>query len=440
MESVSHSSPSGNKTPNQEATQEKRQESASTVSEVQSRATLEHPDASENGCNETQLTFDEVCSLYEEAAGNLSGYERLLATFGHMPLDDITQEVIDRVAERLHPNGKASTIRRNYFTRIRAIFNFAADKGLCERRKIAAPPTERQPQKVPTLHPRDANRIIRACDERFRPLFICLLLSGGHAQECLSLCWEQIDFVRKEIRFPKTKSTAKRQVPIHPLLFEALLHLPRREGAVFLRPNGEPYKERRNAGASIRHVFAEARNGAGLKNLRVRDLHSIWATLELARNRNVPQLAYRGGWADGASLPLYERMSPAELDELRDAHDRWLLPPLATEEDQQHSEKPHALAENSPPKRKSESRREDARPLPRLLRREEAAHYCALSVEYFLRLCPVPPIKLGNSKRLERYDIKALDAWLDNPAGGGTSSGGSEWLGRVEKPRGRRPR
>jgi hypothetical protein len=29
-------------------------------------------------------------------------------------------------------------------------------------------------------------------------------------------------------------------------------------------------------------------------------------------------------------------------------------------------------------------------------------------------VCPVRPIALGPGKRLERYDVRALDAWIDN--------------------------
>jgi hypothetical protein len=49
----------------------------------------------------------------------------------------------------------------------------------------------------------------------------------------------------------------------------------------------------------------------------------------------------------------------------------------------------------------------------RLLTRAQAAAYCGVSVGSFLTLCPVRPIALGDDKRLERYDIVALDEWID---------------------------
>ena len=67
---------------------------------------------------------------------------------------------------------------------------------------------------------------------------------------------------------------------------------------------------------------------------------------------------------------------------------------------------------------------------PRLLTRKEAAAYCGVCPQVFAALCPVPTLALQlhadgtPNKRLERFDIRALDMWLDtfgqvsNPATG----------------------
>lgn len=69
---------------------------------------------------------------------------------------------------------------------------------------------------------------------------------------------------------------------------------------------------------------------------------------------------------------------------------------------------------------------------PRLLRRGEAAAYCALSVPTFLAVCPVVPVALGNGKRLERYDIRSLDNWID-VLGSKDSSSRTDWLATWDK-------
>ncbi len=64
---------------------------------------------------------------------------------------------------------------------------------------------------------------------------------------------------------------------------------------------------------------------------------------------------------------------------------------------------------------------------PRLLTRAEAASYCGLSLGVFSTLCPVRPIALGNDKRLERYDVVALNKWIDGLASS-PNGRGRDWL------------
>lgn len=63
----------------------------------------------------------------------------------------------------------------------------------------------------------------------------------------------------------------------------------------------------------------------------------------------------------------------------------------------------------------------------RLLTRAEAAAYCGLSIATFASLCPVRPIALGDDKRLERFDVVALNEWIDGLKTGATKRG-LDWL------------
>ncbi|MGI3900542.1 MAG: helix-turn-helix transcriptional regulator [Janthinobacterium lividum] len=49
---------------------------------------------------------------------------------------------------------------------------------------------------------------------------------------------------------------------------------------------------------------------------------------------------------------------------------------------------------------------------PRLLTRQQAAAYCGVSVPTFNAHCPVVPLAMGPGKRLERFDVRALDEWI----------------------------
>ena len=68
----------------------------------------------------------------------------------------------------------------------------------------------------------------------------------------------------------------------------------------------------------------------------------------------------------------------------------------------------------------------------RLLTKAQAASYCGLSVAAFAALCPVRPIALGDDKRLERFDIVALNEWIDR-LGAGSAELGRDWLAVMDK-------
>jgi hypothetical protein len=68
---------------------------------------------------------------------------------------------------------------------------------------------------------------------------------------------------------------------------------------------------------------------------------------------------------------------------------------------------------------------------PRLLTREQAAAYCGVSVPTLVQLCPVKPIALGNNKRLERYDLRQLDDWIDT-FGGEDVLRAKDWLAALD--------
>ncbi len=61
-------------------------------------------------------------------------------------------------------------------------------------------------------------------------------------------------------------------------------------------------------------------------------------------------------------------------------------------------------------------------PSKRLLTRAEAAAYCGVSLTTFASICPVRPLALGPDKRLERYDVIALDQWIDRLSASETGS------------------
>lgn len=59
----------------------------------------------------------------------------------------------------------------------------------------------------------------------------------------------------------------------------------------------------------------------------------------------------------------------------------------------------------------------DNAPRARLVTLTQAAAYCGVSAPVLKGVCPVRPIALGSGKRLQRFDVRDLDAWIDGLKG-----------------------
>jgi integrase len=149
-----------------------------------------------------------------EAGGERTFLGPLVHHFGSTLLSKIDQRAIEAVARKLYPARKASTINRKVFTPISAVLNFAAKRGLCERRIFERP---RQPKgRVSFLAVNEAERLIAACSPHLRPLIVFLLCTGARLSEALYLSWKDVDLARRHVVFLDTKNGEDRGVPLHP--------------------------------------------------------------------------------------------------------------------------------------------------------------------------------------------------------------------------------
>jgi hypothetical protein len=66
---------------------------------------------------------------------------------------------------------------------------------------------------------------------------------------------------------------------------------------------------------------------------------------------------------------------------------------------------------------------------PRLLTKQDAAAYLGICGATFDRVCPVTPIALGEGDRLLRFDVQALDRFIDSLTPGTRDSAEpKDWL------------
>jgi integrase len=165
-------------------------------------------------------TFIEAAVSYLEHGGERRFVGPLIDYFRSMPLAAIDQNTIDQAAATIYPKVSNATRVRQFYVPLSAILRHAALRGLCEHRVIERPSLPKG--RVRWITPEEADRLIAACADHLRPLVIFLLYTGARLSEALYLPWKQVDFIRREVQFLKTKSGDARGVPLHQRVIDAL--------------------------------------------------------------------------------------------------------------------------------------------------------------------------------------------------------------------------
>ncbi len=285
--------------------------------EVRIKRESEIVDRSIHGTSAT-ATFLEGAVMYLEAGGEARYIEPLTDYFGTTKLARIDQGAIERAAREIY-NSKASpaTVNRQVFTPVAAILHFAAERGLCEWRKIRRP---KQPSgRVRWLRPEEAERLIDACSPQLRPLVVFLFYTGARVSEAVYLDWRDVDLRRGQVWFTDTKNGEARGVPLHDRVIAEVANMPHREGAVFRRPGtkarlqGEPYAVKLDGGGQIKTAFKGACRRAGITDFTPHDCRHTWATWHYAANRDMGALMELGGWKSVAMVMRYAHVNTDHL-------------------------------------------------------------------------------------------------------------------------------
>jgi integrase len=282
----------------------------SAAEEVRAQREWECLQASVFGKKAT-ATFLEAAVAYMEGGGERRFLGPLIKHFGSQPLANITQAAIDRAARVLYPRATPGTLNRQVYTPTSAVLKRAAKRGLCDPRPIDRPA---QPKgRTRWLTPAEAERLIAACWAHLRPLVIFLLYTGARLSEALYLDWQQVNLTRGEVQFLATKNGESRGVPLHLRVLEELSALPHREGAVFRRPDGEPYARKSDGGGQIKTAFKGACRRAGISGISPHTLRHTWATWYYAETRDLTGLMHLGGWKSERMVLRYVHMNVGHL-------------------------------------------------------------------------------------------------------------------------------
>lgn len=276
-------------------------------------------------------TFLEAAVSYLERGGEARYLKPLLAHFGSARLADIDQGAVEAAARKLYPGLRPASINRLVFTPVSAVMAHGARRKLCDKPSFERP--EQPRGRVRWIALPEAERLIAASAEHLRPIVIFLFFTGARIGEALALDWREVDLSRAHAVFEETKNGDRRGIPLHPRVVAALANLKHREGAVFRRPDGQPYAEKPDGGGQIKGAFRGACRRAGIEDFRPHDCRHTWATWHYAANRDIAALMRLGGWKSVAMVLRYAHVNVEDLAPgvLKLGENPGTPPPAATE-------------------------------------------------------------------------------------------------------------
>jgi integrase len=140
-----------------------------------------------------------------------------------------------------------------------------------------------------------------------------LLLTGARRGEILSLQWQHVDFERKCLRLPDSKTGAK-VIYLNAPGLEILVNLPRLSNNSYVFPGKH---ENRPLGGMDK-LWSRVRAAAGLKDVRLHDLRYSFASIGVAGGVSLPLIGALLGHKHASTTGRYSHLS---ADPLRAAND-----------------------------------------------------------------------------------------------------------------------
>lgn len=185
----------------------------------------------------------------------------LIPTFGHLKLEDLTTEKIDRYKAKKLKEGLNPKTINNQLAVLSKCLNSALDWGELS----TVPKISRLKTTVKTPRFLTQEECIQLLSDYNEPLWRRMVLTGIHTGlrlgELLGLQWKDVDFdrcvidvrhsrVRGELTSPK--SHRSRLVPMTTVLSSELSSQPHDHGFVFAKKNGSPHETHQASSALIR--------------------------------------------------------------------------------------------------------------------------------------------------------------------------------------------
>lgn len=218
----------------------------------------------------------------------------VLPKLGNLALDELKTEAISTVVNAMREDGYASGTMNRVIVILRYIYNLA--------RKWKVPGGLENPAAGLSAGPdvqcnrflseEEAEALVRAihADENQTAArsIMLLLLTGGRRNEITYAKWDYVDWTKKTLLVPKSKSGRARVIALNQSAIALLTSTPRLDGNPYIFPSpvtGRP-------SASLFFPWDRIRKRAGLEDVRLHDLRHSFASFLV--NRGVSLYVVQG--------------------------------------------------------------------------------------------------------------------------------------------------
>lgn len=251
-------------------------------------------------------SFAEAAAGYMRGGGEREHLTPVLVRIGRLPMKDVTQDVIDRLAFDIYPEDAASdaTRLRKVYTPVSAVMNWGADAWGLDKRRIRRP--KPSPGRVDWRTPQEIETLLEHAGH-LAPILTAFVGSGARASEMVDLQWRDVSPAGARLTLWETKGGYARHVDLGARVRAAL---PQRGlGPVWRNSRGLPWHGYDAINLQLRKLCARH----ALPHIHLHVLRHTWATWTYAVTRDLTFVMAQGGWK---SAELALRYVHAGTDDL----------------------------------------------------------------------------------------------------------------------------
>lgn len=204
----------------------------------------------------------------------------VLPALGAHAVDQLKNEQIADLLRRMREQGYASGTTNRVLILIRYIYNLGRKwrvAGMSQNPTLGLS-TAPDVQRDRFLTPEETQRLIAAIqtdeNQTAAQAIMLLLLTGGRRNEITQAKWDYVNWERRTLLVPLSKSGKPRAIALNAQALALLRAIPRLEGNPYIFPSsvtGRP-------SASLFFPWDRIRNRAGLKDVRLHDLRHSYAS------------------------------------------------------------------------------------------------------------------------------------------------------------------